>query len=82
MDFKDFHGRNNTARIKLNKAIIKWHLNKEKREAAQREKKEKDRLHALKRDNEEEYIKMLQETKNGATFFFFCFFHFFIFFLF
>eukprot|EP01122_Echinamoeba_exundans_P009930 TRINITY_DN357_c1_g1_i1.p1 TRINITY_DN357_c1_g1~~TRINITY_DN357_c1_g1_i1.p1 ORF type:complete len:1327 (-),score=458.36 TRINITY_DN357_c1_g1_i1:56-4036(-) len=62
--FKEHYANMTVLRTKLNKGLIKWHLNKEKREQALRERAEKDRIHALKRDNEEEYIKMLQETKN------------------
>jgi SWI/SNF-related matrix-associated actin-dependent regulator of chromatin subfamily A member 2/4 len=62
--FKEHYVNMSALRTKLNKGLIKWHLNKEKREMAMRERAEKDRIHALKRDNEEEYIKMLQETKN------------------
>jgi SWI/SNF-related matrix-associated actin-dependent regulator of chromatin subfamily A protein 2/4 len=63
-DFKEFHAQNLQRIKKLNRAVMQHHANVEKREAARRERAEKERLRALKMNNEDEYIRLLEQTKN------------------
>jgi ATP-dependent helicase STH1/SNF2 len=62
--FKDFHANNNLLIKKVNKQVIKYVQHKEKKEQLQRERDEKERLQALKANDEEAYIKLLEKAKN------------------
>jgi ATP-dependent helicase STH1/SNF2 len=62
--FKDFHYENRLRLRKLNKSLLAHKINLEKREAQRRERAEKERLRALKADDLDGYLKMLEETKN------------------
>jgi len=62
--FHDFHERVQLAKKKLFRRISKWHNDRERREVAAKEKLERDRLAALKRNDEKAYLELLEKTKN------------------
>lgn len=53
-----------TQKRKLFKRLQKWHLDKERKETQMKEKLERDRLAALKRNDEVAYLALLEQTKN------------------
>jgi hypothetical protein len=63
-DFKEYHAARSKKIRKLAKDVANYHLNNQKRQQQEEEKKRKMRLEALKNQNEEEYLKYLDEAKN------------------
>ncbi|KAK5780052.1 hypothetical protein RI543_002592 [Arxiozyma heterogenica] len=63
---KQFNGRleNRSRRIKFGHKLITLHGNLEKEEQKRQERKAKERLQALKANDEEAYIKLLDQTKD------------------
>lgn len=62
--FSDYHIHRAQIQKKLNRQILKAYMNREKREQILKEKLERDRINALKRNDETEYRKLLEQTKN------------------
>jgi ATP-dependent helicase STH1/SNF2 len=56
--------KKNATKKRLFKRIQKYQFDKERREAMAKEKLERDRFAALKRNDEAEYLKLLEQTKN------------------
>lgn len=63
-DFKEWHQMKFKLQKKLNKELLAWHANTQKRQQQLEERRQRERLEALRNQNEDEYRKMLQETKN------------------
>lgn len=63
-NFYEMHSQRSQIKKKLNRQIIKYYINKEKREQMLREKAERDRINALKRNDEAEYLKLVEQAKN------------------
>lgn len=62
--FFEHHERITTAKKKLFKRLQKYQTDKEKREMAHKEKLERERFAALKRNDEAAYLELLAQTKN------------------
>ena len=62
--FKDFHTSQAQKWKKINRQMMTWHANKARREEQQREREEKERLRALRENDEVAYLKLLEKTKN------------------
>lgn len=62
--FQEFYEKRGQLKKKLYKRIQRHQFDKEKKEAMMKEKLERDRLAALKRNDEAEYMLLLQQTKN------------------
>lgn len=62
--FSDHHERVSTSKKKLFKRLQKYQTDKEKREVALKEKLERERFAALKRNDEAAYLELLAKTKN------------------
>jgi SNF2 family DNA or RNA helicase len=63
-NFKDFYTERSLFMKKLTRQILKYHQNKEKREQIRREREEKELLQALKANDEEAYLRLLEKKKN------------------
>lgn len=63
-DFKEWHLARGQKAKKVARSVVTYHNNQEKRLQQQREREEKERMRALKANNEEEYLKLLEKTKN------------------
>ncbi|PRP74645.1 putative global transcription activator SNF2L2-like [Planoprotostelium fungivorum] len=63
-DFKDFHAHRQKRQRKISKDIVNYHTNKQRQQQQEDEKKKRARLEALKNEDEDEYIKFLDEAKN------------------
>ncbi|KAI3649488.1 hypothetical protein MP228_005120 [Amoeboaphelidium protococcarum] len=50
--------------MKLGRAVLHWHTNVEKEEAKKQERLAKERIKALKADDEEAYLKLLDKQKD------------------
>lgn len=62
--FSEHHERVNTSKKKLFRRLHKYLNDKEKREVAMKERLERDRFAALKRNDEAAYLELLAKTKN------------------
>lgn len=62
--FNEHHQNRLKRHKKLCKEIITWHSNTIKRQHMEEEKNQRQRLEALRNENEDEYIKLLKEAKN------------------
>nr|XP_018898267.1 PREDICTED: ATP-dependent helicase brm-like [Bemisia tabaci] len=63
-DFKEYH-RNNQARIvRLNKAMLSYHVNAEREQKKEQERIEKERMRRLMAEDEEGYRKLIDQKKD------------------
>ncbi|EGC35551.1 hypothetical protein DICPUDRAFT_55110, partial [Dictyostelium purpureum] len=63
-EFKEFHANKMTRIKKMTKRVTNYFVLLEKKEQQQREKEERERLRALKTNDESKYLKLLEQTKN------------------
>ncbi|XP_049848093.1 uncharacterized protein LOC126311188 [Schistocerca gregaria] len=63
-NFHEFHAQKHLTKRKLLRQFLKQQVDKERREAMVKERLERDRMAALKRNDETEYLKLLEQTKN------------------
>lgn len=63
--FKEFHSQHLQKVKRVNRSVVTFHASKARREQQRREKAEKDRLRALKENDEVAYMQLLQQTKNN-----------------
>lgn len=63
-EFREFHNNTASKLKKVTRSVLNYHIIKERKEQQRRERDEKERLRALKANNEEEYLKLLEKTKN------------------
>jgi ATP-dependent helicase STH1/SNF2 len=63
-DMMQFHKNNVTKVQKLNKAVLNFHSTLEKEEAKRQERMAKERIKALKNDDEEAYLKLVDQEKD------------------
>jgi SWI/SNF-related matrix-associated actin-dependent regulator of chromatin subfamily A protein 2/4 len=64
-DFKEFYANRAKKQKRLTKDIVNHYTNEQRRIQQEEERKQRARLQALKENNEEEYLKLLQEAKNS-----------------
>lgn len=62
--WSEHHERVSTAKKKLFKRLQKWKVDRERRETVAKEKLERERFAALKRNDETAYLALLAQTKN------------------
>ncbi len=63
-DFKDFHAARAKKMKKLSKDILNYHTNEARKQQQEEERQKRARLNALKENNEEEYLKLLEQAKS------------------
>eukprot|EP00736_Rhodelphis_marinus_P012156 Rmarinus@m.28402 len=52
------------SRKRINKIVSRWHQTREREEMRKLERRDRERVRALRSNNEERYIELLEETKN------------------
>ena len=62
--FKSFYDSHASKKKKINRSLLTYHAAKARREEQQRERAEKERLRALRENDEVAYLKLLEQTKN------------------
>eukprot|EP00698_Gefionella_okellyi_P009866 TRINITY_DN2530_c0_g1_i3.p1 TRINITY_DN2530_c0_g1~~TRINITY_DN2530_c0_g1_i3.p1 ORF type:complete len:1174 (+),score=207.58 TRINITY_DN2530_c0_g1_i3:3464-6985(+) len=63
-EFLKFHEARRAVQAYINRHVSTWHVVRERERAAQAEKQARDRMQALKANDEEAYLRLLKETKN------------------
>nr|CAG8539454.1 2523_t:CDS:10 [Entrophospora candida] len=63
-NFLQWHCTNQNKRLKLGRSVLNYHLQVEKEEQKRAERVSKERLSALKNDDEEAYLKLIDEAKD------------------
>eukprot|EP01132_Coremiostelium_polycephalum_P012398 gene12398-15144_t len=63
-EFKEYHTNKMTKIKKISKRVTNYFILQEKKEQQQKEKEERERLRALKQNDESKYLKLLEQTKN------------------
>lgn len=64
-EFKKFHEQNLKKKKKISREIVTYLSNEQRKQQAREQRNQRERLEALKRNDEEGYLKLLEETKNG-----------------
>uniref|UniRef100_A0A7S4HP67 HSA domain-containing protein n=1 Tax=Vannella robusta TaxID=1487602 RepID=A0A7S4HP67_9EUKA len=62
--FKEFHSTAAQKMKRVNRALVNYHVSRARKEQQLKEKEEKDRMRALKENDEVAYLKLLEKTKN------------------
>eukprot|EP00301_Raphidiophrys_heterophryoidea_P025290 c8452_g1_i1.p1 GENE.c8452_g1_i1~~c8452_g1_i1.p1 ORF type:complete len:1079 (-),score=318.70 c8452_g1_i1:54-3248(-) len=62
--FRDTQQNRKKELARLNRAILQFHREREKKRRQEEDKQRRDRLKALRENKEEEYLELIQNTKN------------------
>ena len=61
---KDAHRQTQARAVKLGRAVLQYHTNLEKEEQRRQERVERERIKALRADDEEAYLKLIDQKKD------------------